>query len=932
MLRVILILFCCSAGTLFGQDCGRLLTGAIGRAGSDKKARLDSLDFQFAITVSENTGLIDASQKGEISANLLYLMRDEGEKTASERARDTLNAAIQNYKLRFYWLAESGFFDVKRMMERDGLTGEINYIRCISNIGLLAMIRGKTTEAEKYLKEATGMSLRKLGDRSAGYAANLNNSAKLQQLLGNYNEAEKLFNQSFRLVGYNYGETSLQAAIVQNNIAMLNLTMGRKNEAIQRMEKSSAAAAASFDSGLKGKKSFENRMFLSNLALVYQSAGKFLDAEKTFLEIKSIFEKRQQSNNPEYAGMLRQLALLYIKMGKPESSESLLISSLDIFKKKFTEISPAYASALHDLGVLNRITGRLTESETNLQKALTIRLKVLGDRHPDYAKSLEELGLTQWKAGGLAKAYQNLKASADLSISFINQYFRPMSEVEKTRYWELLQPSFQKFYAFAIDYAPQFPLVMRDVFEYQMVTKAILLGSTSKVKRAILSSADRVLIRDYNQWIRRKEELARLYSFSREDLEAQKINLKLLEQQANNLEKSLSDRSIQFTDGFVAKTTSFSDVASILGEGEMALEMIRLRLVRDDQSEEIKYLALAVKKGMQVPAFIVMDQGKLLETKSAKVYKNAIQQRVADPVSFTQYWKPLVGLTDKVKRIYFSADGVYNQINLNTIRTPEGNFVLDLFEVVFLGNPREVIGLKAPVIEASVKTAFLLGYPDYGGYVVPLPGTKVELEGVSKILSAAGYKINLRQQAEASEANIKLIQSPSIVHLATHGYFLADHEVGDGFSMGIEAENARSNPLLRSGLILSGAGRTSSDTSRVDFSTSDNGILTAYEAMNLNLEGTSLVVLSACETGLGEVKAGEGVYGLQRAFLAAGARSLVMSLWKVDDTATQELMSFFYAAMLKNPDRPQAFRSAQKLLMQKYPDPYYWGAFLLLVK
>ena len=932
MLRGTVLLLCILFGSLYGQDYGKLLTGAIGRAGADKKARLDSLDFQFAMTVSENTGFIDAAQKGEVGANLLYLMRDEGDKTASERARDTLNAAIQNYKLRFYWLAESGFYDAKRMMERDGLTNEINYIRCISNIGLLAMIRGKTSEAERYLKEASGMTLKKLGDQSAGYAANINNTAKLQQLLGNFNEAEKLFNQSAGLVGYNYGETSLQAAIVQNNIAMLNLTMGRKEEAILRMEKSSAIAAATFDSGLKGKKSFENRMFMSNLALVYQSAGRFTDAEKTFLEIKSIFEKRQQSNNPEYAGMLRQLALLYIKMGRSQSSESLLNTSLDIFRKKFTEYSPAYASALHDLGVLYRMLGKSTESQKNLERALIIRQKVLGDRHPDYAKTLEELGVTQWRSGELAKAYKNLKASADMGITFINQYFRPMSEVEKTRYWEMLQPSFQRFYAFAIDYAPQFPLVMRDVLEYQMVTKAILLGSTSKVKRAILSSADKSLVKDYNNWIRKKEELARLYSLSQEDLGAQGIDLKLLERQANNLEKSLSDRSVQFTDGFVAKSVSFSDVASILGDQEMVLEMIRLRLIRDDQSEEIKYLALAVKKGMQVPSFIVIEQGKMLENKSAKVYKNAIQQRVADPSSFTQYWKPLESLTEKVKRIYFSADGVYNQININTIRTPEGNFVLDLFEVVLMGNPREVIGLKESRDQTSVKTAFLLGYPDYGGFVVPLPGTKMEMEAVSKILSTAGYKINFRQQSDANEANIKLIQSPSIVHLATHGYFLADHEVGDGFSMGIEAENARSNPLLRSGLILSGAGRSSTDTSRVDFSASDNGILTAYEAMNLNLEGTSLVVLSACETGLGEVKAGEGVYGLQRAFIAAGAKSLVMSLWKVDDAATQELMTLFYSAMLKSTDRVQAFRTAQKQLMTKYPDPYYWGAFLLMGK
>ncbi|MEQ1678644.1 MAG: CHAT domain-containing protein, partial [Chitinophagaceae bacterium] len=182
-------------------------------------------------------------------------------------------------------------------------------------------------------------------------------------------------------------------------------------------------------------------------------------------------------------------------------------------------------------------------------------------------------------------------------------------------------------------------------------------------------------------------------------------------------------------------------------------------------------------------------------------------------------------------------------------------------------------------------------------------------------------------QKEATETNLKGTHQVTVLHIATHGYFLQDVEKAN-WPIGVHADNAKDNVLLRSGLMLTGASEADKHNSSLD--NTSNGIITSYEAMNLDLKGTSLVVLSACETGLGEIKAGEGVYGLQRAFLVAGAEALIMSLWKVDDAATQQLMTNFYTNWLKTGDKQKAFKQAQVQLMTKYKEPYFWGAFVMM--
>jgi CHAT domain-containing protein len=212
--------------------------------------------------------------------------------------------------------------------------------------------------------------------------------------------------------------------------------------------------------------------------------------------------------------------------------------------------------------------------------------------------------------------------------------------------------------------------------------------------------------------------------------------------------------------------------------------------------------------------------------------------------------------------------------------------------------------------------------------ITQLPGTEKEVEELQQLLKQKGWVTDEYIEKSASEEQVKVLSSPKIFHIATHGFYTPAMEESDLEALTESEASVTENPLLKTGLLLTGAGDVLNKT-KYNYNM-ESGILTAYEAMSLNLDQTDLVVLSACETGLGEVSNGEGVYGLQRAFLVAGAKVLIMSMFKVDDAATQELILNFYRKWLSTNNIRQSFIDAKKELRVDYPEPIYWGSFVMI--
>jgi CHAT domain-containing protein len=306
--------------------------------------------------------------------------------------------------------------------------------------------------------------------------------------------------------------------------------------------------------------------------------------------------------------------------------------------------------------------------------------------------------------------------------------------------------------------------------------------------------------------------------------------------------------------------------------------------------------------------------------------------------------------------------GVYNNINLNTLYNPEtGKYLIEEKDIRIVNSARDFVMSKEQEKKIyTTNTASLFGFPDFNGNTTvaadstdflastrdlnsfwldsltrgglkanPLPATKIEVENISLTLKSKGWQVNSYLAENASETNIKKQESPRILHIATHGYFFPDIPIDKDNTrfLGMDRQQVIQDPMLRSGLLFTGANRTL----KGEESNGENGLLSAAEAALLDLRETELVVLSACETGKGEVKNSEGVYGLRKAFSDAGAKNIIMSLWKVDDKVTQEFMTRFYEIWLNDKTSiREAFNKTQLEIKAKYPEPYYWGAFILV--
>jgi len=702
------------------------------------------------------------------------------------------------------------------------------------------------------------------------------------------------------------------------------------------------------------------------LAIILLFLSPLVQAQEPVKGDSTLHQIPKNPNKLEYAASLINLAGEQEDKGQYAKAESLYLEALAITKEVLGEEHRYYATSLKNLATLYNRQGQYAKAELFIMEALSIIKEVHGEMHPYYVDLIFNLAQVYHQMGLNTESYSLFLWTKKYYLEYLENMFDFMGELDRDQFYTKMLNYFEVFQNFAIEESSRSPEILGELYNLQLTTKSILLNTSNQIKRRILQSDDRVLVDLYDEVQTLKQEIGRNQNFK--DSLSELLSEK--DRELSEYASYYAEEQIQYT---------WQDVQTTLGRGEAAIEIIRLKkwnFQTRKSTDTVLYAALIVtRKTNKYPELVLFNEGNELEGRYLQYYRNTTRLQKEDTLSYYQYWKPLtkdsvyvkyrffkkttrdpnylqygykssyrgsyiqVNHLRGIKTVYFSPDGVYNSINLQTLYNPEKKkFLNEEIDVNIVTSTKDLLTTKSDPMRFNY--AVLVGNPDFGeesitidsrgvaltmdslehSGISSLPGTQIEIDELSELFQDKGWQIAAWTQQEATEGKIKNMHKPKVLHIATHGFFEPD----------IDDHSYRNNPLHRSGLLLSGAEKVFQKDGTYIQSGEEDGILTAFEAMNLNIENTELVVLSACETGLGEIRNGEGVYGLQRALKVAGARSILISLWKVSDQVTQELMVDFYTNWLGGMSKREALKQTQLKLKEKYKSPFYWGAFVLI--
>ena len=788
---------------------------------------------------------------------------------------------------------------------------------------------------------------------------------------GYMQEALNVFHECIeicKIVGFdNYNNTEYLKII--NNISVCNIGIGNYAEAILLLNE-----VAKGIEELLGKNNINYIQTKTNIIFYYISIGDYSGAINESFEVIKLTNETVGSETNQWTSILKNnLSFAYMNIGDYGNAKNTALSCAEIMKSLYGETSEKLSAPYLNCALSSYFLGEVDECIEYFDKSLEILsanklsetkryvgvlvaiAKLLIMENSPEAEPVYEEAITFLKSDNsldittLAEYYHS-KIIADckidtLSISFINKKLEQLyldnivliKESERNSYLMNVM---------AIEYINNVILSIGldnkhndELYDFVLKTKGIQLQTTNEINNTIVSSGNQKLIDDWDKLKHIKQTLLRNDS-------------KDLRKQADELERSVLKLSKELSEYTQSFNTGWEDVRNALKENDVAIEFISYINIK---SLDTIYGAFLLRKEWNAPKYIELCNSeqilKAISDNPSKLYSKDMSYKL-----YKNIWKPLEKYLNNNDNIYFSPSGIIHTISIESLYDDNDIMLEYKYNMYRTSTTKHILVKQNPL---TYKSATI-----YGGLIYEtdtssinikntctkdsilrsgwkyLYGTKEESDEIAFILRQSNIKVDLYQDYKGSEFSFKNLSSTDvdIIHIATHGFFLNDENPYINYVLKEVIRNINdeqyviygklNDPLYRSGLIMAGGNKFWQNKEKFN-NNEEDGILTSTEISLLDFSNTDLVVLSACETALGNITL-DGVWGLQRAFKKAGVNTIIMSLWEVDDDATSYFMVSFYKQLLDGSSKRDAFNTAKKLTREKYKDPYYWAAFIML--
>lgn len=861
--------------------------------------------------------------------------------------------------------AESIMRDVVAIQRRVHGPGHPTYASAVNTLAFILAGEAKYAEAEPLFREAIEIGRRHPEVDRPNYAAALNNYAQLLVAIGNFSAAIPLFLESIEVERALHGTEHPMYARAVNNLAWFYHSLGKDDEAEPLFREAVGILAATV-----GTVHPEYATAIANLAASLRNLGRGDEAISIMRESVEILRGAVGERHPSFALQLNNLAVGLMESGEPEVAETIFADALEIGLQLFGPHHPDNIRVLLNMGALNSALGRPDSARVLIQRALEAQQQLL-----------EQVFSFTSERGMLAYA-----GTAQMGLFFFLTILdeHPLDDAASALHWVLARKgavlSALSTYRQVERIAAADPEVAATISQLHQ-TRKLLTDLTLNPLAGVPPDSLTQLISSLNE---RREVLEvslqrTLSAHLGRDEGSGTLGSPDRGQTVDGLRRTLP------AGGALVEFVRYFKLDLNSGRREVRLPVPHYAALVLQADGPVRWVPLGEAEEVERAVRDLRTAHMGCESGERSTFCSESSYKATAEEAYLRIFDALEPHLEGVEQLFLSPDGELNQVPFGALVDLGGQYLIERFRIAYLSSGRDLLrqqdggkraagtvvfaGPSFDVIPAAKGGApgevgrsgqRAQGDVAYGttlrSSAAPealrslkweeLPGALAEADDVKMALEGTERgPITIHTGERATEDSFKATRAPRILHLATHGFFIPERELSpeeraqclaagtepgqassleSGMGRGIERLRCAENPLLRSGIVLAGANAVGAADAAED------GWVLAEEIATLDLAGTELVVLSACETGLGDLKNGEGVYGLRRAFQLAGAEKILMSLFKVPDSATRDLLAGFYRSLAAGVSAEEALRESQLELRTKHPHPFYWASFVLV--